>query len=187
MSMPELDLSAPCTEAEYLAMGETTSRIELIDGALWVTPPANIAHDQMAVEIRNALRQPAEARGLRVLTTPGLRLMRDRIVVPDVAIGHFPRQAKTVEAADAVLVVEVTSPSNAATDRGQKKAFYAAARIEWYLLVEPDYADYQSVELHLHRLAGDRYVPHAVAKQGDSVVLDALGSVPLNTTDVVDF
>ena len=77
------------TEAEYLALGETDGRIELIDGQLLVTPPANNAHDDIASRIRDALRRPARAAGLRAFQTPGLRLAPGRIVIPDVAVGRF--------------------------------------------------------------------------------------------------
>jgi hypothetical protein len=40
MSKAELDLTRSYTEAEYFAL-ETDDRIELIDGKLSVTPPAN--------------------------------------------------------------------------------------------------------------------------------------------------
>ena len=187
VSKAEPDQSRFWTDAEYLALDQTDSRFELIDGRLFVTPPATNAHDDIAVLIRNAIQAPARAAaGLRTFPTPELRLKRGSYVVPDLAVGRFRYDARTNDAADAVLVVEVTSPSNANHDRKRKKRLYAEAGIPWYLLVEPDFADYASVTLYLYRLDGDRYVEHAVAKQGEELVLEGLHNIVLDTDEIVD-
>jgi Uma2 family endonuclease len=185
VSKAELDQSRFWTEAEYLALDEMSNRIELIDGRIRVTPPANNAHDQMAALLWDALRYTARAAKLETFLTPELRLAPGRIVIPDLAVGRFAWRTRTNEAADAFLVVEITSPSNARVDRGRKKRFYAEAKIGWYLLVEPDFSDYESVTMCLYRLDRDRYVEHAVAKQGETLSLHGLLDVMLNTDDLI--
>lgn len=61
---------------------------------------------------------------------------------------------------------------------------YAEARIAWYLLAEPDMVDYESVTLRLLRLAGDHYVEHAVAKHGETLIVDAPFALAINTEDL---
>ena len=82
---------------------------------------------------------------------------------------------------------EITSPSNAAMDRVQKMHFYAAAHIGWYLLVEPDMTDYESVTLRLFRLQGEHYVEHATAKHGEVLRSDLPFPIEIASEDLVDF
>ena len=177
----------PWTEAEYLALGETINRIELIDGGLWVSPAPNMPHQDISYLLLSALRPAARAAGLRANEAVNIRLAPGRIVIPDVVVSTAARLASVAEASDVVLVAEITSPSSAAVDRVQKMHFYAAARIEWYLLAEPDMETYESLTLRLFRLAGDHYVEHATAAIGDRLTSDEPFPIDVDAAALLDF
>src|SRR5690349_9901943 len=167
MSVAVLEHPEPWSEDEYFALGETTNRIELIDGSLWVSPAPSKRHQHIVFLLTKGLYDAAERAGLLVLQDVNLRLAGGRILQPDVVVADTDDVGSAVEAAEAKLVVELVSPSNAGTDRLLKPQLYAAARIGWYLRVEQPQ---DSVELHLERLAGDHYIPAVVASAGQALL-----------------
>ncbi|MEV6305960.1 Uma2 family endonuclease [Actinoplanes sp. NPDC051861] len=179
---PLLDHSGPWTEEEFLALGETRNRIELIDGSLWVTPNADFPHQRISRRIAGMIDPEPHDLAVELLPTVNVRLAPNRIVSPDLAIGMFPEVCTIAEAADVLLACEITSPSNAAVDRVQKKDFYAAAKIPWYLLIEPDKKTYQSVTVCLLRLDGDKYIEHAIAGFGEILTSDLPYPIAIDTT-----
>jgi Uma2 family endonuclease len=166
MSVAVLEHPEPWSEEEYFALGETANRIELIDGSLWVSPAPSKRHQHIVFLLAKGLYDAAERAGLLVLQDVNLRLAGGRILQPDIVVADTDDIGSTVEAAEAQLVVEVVSPSNAGTDRLLKPQLYAAAGIEWYLRVEQPH---DSVELHLQRLTDGRYLPTAIASPGQAL------------------
>ncbi|WP_344574990.1 Uma2 family endonuclease [Actinoplanes palleronii] len=161
--MELLDHPEPWTEEEYFALGETLSRVELVDGSLWVSPSPTKRHQHVVFLLARELYDQAASAGLLVLLDPNFRLASGRVLQPDIVVADTDDEGLAVDASDAKLVIEVVSPSNAGTDRLLKPQLYAAAGIGWYLRVEqPD----GSVELHLQKLAGDHYAPFAIATAG---------------------
>lgn len=157
----------PWSEEDYLALNVTEERVELFDGSLHVTPAPTPQHQYVSQELAIALRPGARTAGYRVLPAVNVRLRPRRIPIPDLTITDKIDMLDPVVRADRVkLVCEIISPSNAATDKVLKMHYYAAAGIEWYLLVEQDTAT-----LHLYRLDGDRYVEHGVARPGETLVM----------------
>nr|MDT0658484.1 Uma2 family endonuclease [Micromonospora sp. DSM 115978] len=175
------------TGADYFALGETRSRIELIDGGLWVSPAPSRPHQDISFLLMTAIRPAARAAGLRAHEAVNVRLAADRIVIPDLVVAKVGRLGGVAEAHEVALVAEITSPSSVATDRVQKMQFYAAARIGWYLLVEPDLTEYETIALRLFRLDGEHYVPHALARGDETLTSDLPFPIQIPLGDLLDF
>ncbi|MEU4566863.1 Uma2 family endonuclease [Micromonospora sp. NPDC023956] len=152
----------PWTEEEYLALGETSQRVELFDGSLHVTPAPTPQHQNISGELRAVLRGPVRKAGLRVLEGVNVRLRPDRITIPDLVVTDpIDLNDPYVAAGDVRLVCEIISPGNAATDKVLKMHYHAAAGIEWYLLVEQ-----KSLAVHLYRRQDGHHAEHSSAAPG---------------------
>jgi Uma2 family endonuclease len=166
---------APWTEEAYLALSQTTDRLELFDGSLTVSPSPTPMHQWVSRRLANALDPAAEKAGLEVYEAVNVRLRTGRIPIPDLVIVEpIDRRKPVIDASAVRLIGEIVSLGNPAADRVTKMHYYADAGIAWYLLVEPDESD--AVTLSLFRLDGDRYTPHAAGAPG----------IPLELTEPVE-
>ncbi|MBU2664613.1 Uma2 family endonuclease [Actinoplanes bogorensis] len=187
MTDAKLDHPAPYTEAEYFALGVTDARIELIDGSLWSSPSPGMPHQGICWQVLTALLPGARAAGLRGVMTINLRLGPERVLNPDVVVGQWDRLGLFAEASGIALVAEVGSPHTTCVDRLLKRHLYAAAGIDWYLLVEPALPDWATVTVRLLHREGDQYVEAAVAQPGETLVSAEPFPFEMHTTDLLDF
>jgi Uma2 family endonuclease len=152
-------------------------RVELIEGAIHLTPPANAEHEEILSEIngqvRDHLRGMARYQGLG-LSVPGAsptgKVIPDLVIAPSRSFHGAP--GTFYDPAPVVLVAEVTSDSTGDNDRGAKLRAYARAGIPHYLLV-----DRSSGMVTLHTApSGERYARQQAVALGEKLPLpDPLG------------
>ncbi len=166
--VPEVfEHTGPWTEAEFLAL-PVDRRVELLDGALLVSPSARVRHQRLSFRLAVAL-DAAVPLGLEVLEAINVRVGPGKILIPDLAVVAVPGIDLTMcEAADVVLIVEITSPGNAAVDRAVKPQLYAQAGVPHYLRIELGEAGPRAL---VYRLTCGHYVQMACADPGNPLVL----------------
>ncbi|MEV7231960.1 Uma2 family endonuclease [Polymorphospora sp. NPDC051019] len=180
MTVARIDRAGPWTEEEYLALDQTSERVELFDGSLHMTPAPTLRHQNISAELWLTLRSAARAVGLRALEAINVRLRDARLVIPDVVvIDDVGLDRLVVDAPSVHLIAEITSASNAAADKVFKMHCYAAAKIDWYLIVEQD-----TKNLRLYRLRGVSYVEHAVVRPGEVLRLTEPVAVDIRPEDL---
>jgi Uma2 family endonuclease len=129
------------SEAEFLALPETTQRLELIDGELIVSPSPSYQHQEALSRLIVSLRNwaAAQARPVTIGLAPlDVRFAPDRVLQPDafVLFAHLPaNHAGPIEQIPE-LCVEVLS-QNRAHDRLTKRFVYAEAGVAELWTVEP--------------------------------------------------
>jgi len=129
----------PFGEAEYLALPEDSSqRVELIDGTLMMSPSPTRVHQRISFRLATILDQVVPE-GFEVQEAINVRLGRDRIVIPDLAVVTKVGGNEVVVAApDVVVLVEILSPSTKRMDRLLKPGLAAEAKIPYLWIVEPE-------------------------------------------------
>lgn len=128
------------SEEEFLALPETTERVELIDGEVVMSPSPTPLHQLVSGRLFWHLEAWARARRpMLVLSAPvDLRLGLGRIVQPDIALwgSTFDVRHRPVTELP-LLVVEILSEDRQ-YDRMTKRLLYAAAGIPEYWIVDPE-------------------------------------------------
>ncbi len=117
-------------------------RVELLEGRIVEMSPIGGEHGDTAAAVIVALagpirRIPALADILRIATAVTLKIGQFSAPEPDVLIARRREGRKYYEAADAVLVIEV-SVSTRDNDLAIKRPLYARAGIPEFWIVEPE-------------------------------------------------
>jgi Uma2 family endonuclease len=127
----------PWTEEDYLDLSpELPGRVELVDGALLVSPLSAIPHFRLIKEVTNLLDRTCPSLAWEALPGARVRLWPDHIREPDVVVIRAGLQGKKVDVADVLMLVEVTSPGNFRQDMIVKHGDYAEAGVPFYLRVD---------------------------------------------------
>ncbi|WP_306204242.1 Uma2 family endonuclease [Actinoplanes sp. RD1] len=141
---------APADEDEYMRLGETMDRLELVDDALLLSDWRTVGHQYMVTSLCRLLKVE---HGL-ALHAVGVRLSARRLVIPDVVVFNDTADlhADMNDASSVKLVAEVAYPEDAVPSI-LKRACYAAAGIPLYLLI-----DQRTGAVTVHELCGSEYV-----------------------------
>lgn len=120
-------------------------RVELIEGEICVTPPANGEHEEFVSELSGQVRDHDKALGRYTgigLSVPGAsgtgNVIPDMVVAPK---GSFHDEQEWHDPSAVLLVAEVTSTSTGDRDRETKILGYARAGIPVYLLIDREEAE----------------------------------------------
>jgi len=134
--------------AEWLAGRDPSdsSRCELLNGRIVLTPPAGWPHGAVGVRLSTPIATWVEEQDLGIVfdASQGFELPSGDTVGPDVAFVSTARWEAAPEPEDDKmlpvvpdLVVEVLSRSTASRDRGEKKGIYERNAVREYWLVDP--------------------------------------------------
>jgi Uma2 family endonuclease len=133
------------TGEDYEALPEEICRrIEIVDGNVIVGASSRIPHQDLARRLGYEIEQVLPGTRWRVAMDVDLRLREVPLLNrrPDLVVyeGAVDR-SQVLRAEDVLLVIEIMSPGSITTDRKDKPAEYAEARIPHFWRVELDMND----------------------------------------------
>lgn len=130
-----ISVPGPLTRADLDNLPDDGRRFELIDGALLVSPLARTRHQRVVTRLATELELWSRAHGGAAYAGVNVDLDERTHLEPDVAWSR--REVDdTLSIGAPELVVEVSSPSTRAFDRGIKRATYLAAGVVELWLVD---------------------------------------------------
>lgn len=128
----------PWTLEEFLALPEDNGqRLELIDGAVYMSPAPTPHHQRVLQWLQMALLDVLPT-GHELLLGVNVVLNRRRLLIPDLVVTNTPGHMELYFTGDQiVLAAEILSPSSRTYDRMLKRKLYAEAGVPFYLMVDP--------------------------------------------------
>jgi Uma2 family endonuclease len=158
---------------DVLALGEDThQRIELVGGALLMSPAPTVPHQRASRRLAALLEAAAATAGVDVEVLEAVNVVvPDGLLIPDLVVADAAVAADagvTLDSAGVFLVVEIASPATRTTDRKFKPALYAAAGIESYWRLDLDPAP----TLYVGRREDSGYRDQTTVLPGQAAVLD---------------
>jgi hypothetical protein len=166
---PVFDHEGPWTENAYLALPRD-GRVEVVDGTLIVGPGASEQRAAVVARVRDAMAA-ALPDGLSVRGPVPLRLGPDCVLVPDLVVTSVSEDEEpadgVLDAAAALMVIEVVGRDHGATDRTFKPLLYARSRIPYSLLI-----DHEVPFAVAHMIISGRYHEYAQAAADESLRIE---------------
>lgn len=127
------------TRADIDRMPEDGNRYEVVDGALFVTPPPSIGHERLHQAIARALVPYIERHELgELFNGHPVVILGNSHVEPDLIVSptKFPRPESWEEMPRPILVVEILSPTSMRRDVVGKRALYQREGLPDYWIVD---------------------------------------------------
>jgi Uma2 family endonuclease len=132
------------TAEEFLSLGETAEKYELVDGLVVMSPSATPNHNEVVLEIALQLRAYADqTRAIRVFPETDVRFAGQKVYCPDISVYRADRLPPKLERLDQPpdLIVEVLSPGTRAFDLITKRDDYERAGVQEYWIADPTTGD----------------------------------------------
>jgi Uma2 family endonuclease len=159
-------------------------RYEIVDGSLHVSPPPEFLHAQVATRMAWPMF-PEVPPDLEIIIGAGVHRVDDltRYLEPDLMVVHRRRERgpKVAGPEEAVLVVEVMSPSSVTHDLVTKRALYAQMGVDHYWIVDLR----RGIRLTALRRKDEEYVEVASFGHDDVVELEEPFAVRLRLAELV--
>jgi Uma2 family endonuclease len=127
------------TVEEYFRFEESSPiKHEYVAGEVYAMSGATVRHNRIAGNVFVRLSLAARAGPCDVfINDMRLEVARDRYYYPDIAIVCTPVAESDIVARNPCVVIEVTSPTTARIDRGEKlDAYRSISTLEAYLIVD---------------------------------------------------
>ena len=124
---------------EYFRFEETSpDKHEYVAGEVYAMSGATVRHNRIAGNVSFRWSLVARAGRCEVFSTDmRIQVARDRYYRPDVSVICAPLVESDIFARNPCVVVEVTSPSTARIDRGEKvDAYRSIASLHAYLIID---------------------------------------------------
>jgi Uma2 family endonuclease len=128
------------TADEFLALGETQERYELIDGVVVMSPSALPNHNEILLEIAGQLRDYIKRGGhARVFPETDVRFSPTKVYCPDISVYRPDRLPAIATRLDVPpdLAIEVLSAGSKLMDLFTKRDEYDQAGVLEYWVVDP--------------------------------------------------
>lgn len=158
------------------------SRVELIYGHLYMTPPPGGPHQAasliLAIQLRDALRRAGRT-DLRVVQAVGVRISTvwRTALIPDLVVLTTPPVDTTFDAKTLALAVEIWSPGNSRAERETKCVGYAAAGVPFLWTIER--GNFGVLTLTACRLSDGHYVAEQTLTGEDATTI-TVAPVPVD-------
>jgi Uma2 family endonuclease len=154
------------TTDEFLAWAERQGeQWELLDGVPVAMSPERVIHGEVKYRIARALDDAIAKSGIPcrfVLDSAAVRIDARSLYQPDALVYcGKPVPGDAIEIPNPVVVFEVLSPSNAATDlRDKLQGYFRVPSVQHYVIVDPD----KRLVLHHARTHGNAVVTRIVSE-----------------------